>query len=611
MYIIGTSGHIDHGKTSLIKALTGIDCDRLPEEKKREMTIDLGFADIEYPEFGTVSIIDVPGHERFIRNMTAGAWGIDLALLVVAADDGWMPQTEDHFKVLDYLGIERMIVVLTKTDIASPEAVTLVEEEVKTRLAGTKFKDCDIAKVSSKTGSGIDELKDIIFGNLKKLTRAGDAGKPYLFIDRVFESKGHGTVITGTLRNGSFFENDEVTILPRNAAARIKTIESHHHALGEGTASRRTALNLHGVRVEELKRGHIIVKNNFFTGSSDILANIKLSDTKKTLRNNHGIEILAGTYSIKGKIILLNNSSGTEPHAPQNEITIRIRLEEKWFFYPGESFIITNPGGYRIIGGGRIIIPDYNSADKKALKNRLNMVKNFSAGEIIEFIIRTRFSLSATLLKAMFPYENKLIDNILSQLEKAGSVLKIDELVIDKEYYDNLKSKTADIIRKNAGLNLKEISHTAGADTDITKIIISEIQKNISLIEKEGKYFVSESVSAETLTDDKKRILSQLKAKGAEGMELDKIKDSVLTGKLKELVKLGFAVIMDGNIIYHLEIYNSLKAKIIRLFDTRERITIADAKECTALSRKYLIPLLNKIEHDGFVKRLGDFRVKA
>ena len=611
MYIIGTSGHIDHGKTSLIKALTGIDCDRLPEEKQREMTIDIGFADIEYPEFGTVSIIDVPGHERFIRNMTAGAWGIDLALLVVAADDSWMPQTEDHFKVLDYLGIERMIVVLTKTDIADSEAISFVEEEVKSRLADTKFKNCDIVKVSSKTGSGIDELKKVIFNNLKKLTRAKDAEKPYLFIDRVFESKGHGTVVTGTLKNGSFFEDDEVTILPRNAAVRIKNIESHHHSFEEGTPSRRTALNLHGVRVDELKRGHIIVKNNFFTGSSDILVRIKLSDAKKPVKNNQGIEILIGTYSIKGKIILLNNSSGTENSDAQNEITIRIRLDEKWFFYPGESFIITNPGGYRIIGGGKIIIPDYSSADKKAIKSGLNLIKDFTAKEIAEFIVRTRYSVSAALLKATFPYENKLIDDIVSQLDKAGSIIKIDELILDKVYYDNLKSKTADIIKKNAGLNLKEIADAAGADINITKIIIRGIQKNINIIEKEGKYFVSDSVSAETLTDDKKRILSLLKAKGAEGMELDKIKDSALTAKLKELVKLGFAVILDGNIIYHLETYNGLKSRIISLFDTRESITIADAKECTNLTRKYLIPLLNKIEHDGFVKRLGDLRVKV
>ncbi|MBN2402851.1 MAG: selenocysteine-specific translation elongation factor [Spirochaetes bacterium] len=612
MYIIGTSGHIDHGKTSLILALTGIDCDRLPEEKQREMTIDIGFADIEYPDFGNVSIIDVPGHERFIRNMAAGAWGIDLALLVIAVDDSWMPQTEDHFKVIDYLGIERMIVVLTKTDIADQETIEITEEEVKERLTNTRFKNYDIVKVSSKTGSGIDELKKIIYNNLKKLSRTEDAGKPYLFVDRAFESKGHGTVITGTLKNGSFFENDELTVLPGNVKVRIKTIESHHHALNEGTPSRRTALNLHGIRVDELKRGQIIVKNNFFTGSADIIAAIKLSGIKKSIKNNHGIEILIGTYSIRGKIILLSDLVNEENEARQNEILVRIKLDDKWFFFPGESFIITNPGGYRIIGGGKVIIPDYAIIkDKKSLKKKINLFTDLSLKGIIEFFIKIKVSTTSDEIKARLPYKNKYIENTISEFQKAGSIVKIDELILDKEYYTDLKNKILEIIKKNVGLNIKEISDIADADLNISKIIIREIQNSNNILEKEGRYFANDSVTVETLTDDKKKILQQLKEKGTEGIDIDKIKDDSMKKKIKDLIRPGFAVSLDGNIIYHPEVYNDLKKKIIGLFDTRERITIADAKECTSLSRKYLIPLLNKIESDGLIKRLGDFRVKV
>ena len=261
MYIVGTSGHIDHGKTSLIRALTNIDCDRLPEEKSREMTVDIGFANIEYPKFGTVSIIDVPGHERFIRNMVVGAWGIDLALLVVAVDDGWMPQTEDHFRVLSLLGIERIVTVLNKIDMADEEMIDYVTAEVQDRLSGSRYADADIVRVSSKTGDGIAELRDVILNNLRRLTHAADAHKPYLFVDRVFASKGYGTIVTGTLKNGTFRDEDAVTLLPLARESRIKKIESHYHELAEGVPSQRTALNLTGVSSDELSRGDIVVKN--------------------------------------------------------------------------------------------------------------------------------------------------------------------------------------------------------------------------------------------------------------------------------------------------------------------------------------------------------------
>ncbi|MDY6970491.1 MAG: selenocysteine-specific translation elongation factor, partial [Spirochaetota bacterium] len=278
MYIVGTSGHIDHGKTSLIKAMTGVDCDRLPEEKAREMTIDIGFSQIEYPKLGTVSIIDVPGHERFIRNMVVGASGIDLAILVIAVDDGWMPQTEDHYRVIELLGVERIIVALNKIDLVDQEMIEYVIEEVKERLEDTRFHDVDIVQVSSKTGKGIEELKEILKKNLLQLAKVFDADKPFLFIDRVFASKGYGSILTGTLKNGRFQQDDLVTLLPSKKEARIKRIESHNQELTQGNPAQRIALNLSGVSTDNLERGYIIIKNNFFVESNDFIAGIRLLD---------------------------------------------------------------------------------------------------------------------------------------------------------------------------------------------------------------------------------------------------------------------------------------------------------------------------------------------
>jgi selenocysteine-specific elongation factor len=610
MYIVGTSGHIDHGKTSLIKALTGTDCDRLPEEKEREMTIDIGFAQLEYSKFGTVSVIDVPGHERFIRNMVAGAWGIDLALLVIAVDDSWMPQTEDHFRVIELLGIQRMIVVLTKIDIADQEIIEIVEEDIKERLSNTKFADCDFIKVSSKTGAGIDDLKNSIRKNLEKLTKAANTWKPYLFVDRVFESKGHGTIVTGTLKNGAFNENDEVAILPGSIKARIKKIESHHHAINEGAPSQRTALNLHGVSVDDLKRGNIIVKQNFFTESDDVIASIKLLEINKEIKNNLGIEILIGTSAIKGKLILLNNAE--EKQEPAKELTVRIKFDSQWAFYTGELFIITNPGGYRIIGGGRIILPDFKAiTEKKSLRSSLQMLKQFTPKEIIEFYVKIKPAIAKEEIKTRLPDSNKDIDKAIADLLKADLIVQKGDFISDRIYYNDSKNKIADIINKNTGLNIKEISDIAGVGQDIVRFILPELLNENMILEKDGKYFSGDLVTPDTLPEDKKKILQQLKAMAADGMELEKAGNDSAKKSLKDLIRLGFAVSLDGNIIYHFEIYNDLKNKVMALFNGRERITIAEAREPTGLSRKYLIPLLNRIEDDGLIKRLGDFRVKV
>ncbi len=361
-----------------------------------------------------------------------------------------------------------------------------------------------------------------------------------------------------------------------------------------------------------LKRGNILVKQNFFTESADIIANIKLSGIKKIIKNNHEIEVLIGTSGIKGKIILLDNPVNTENDIQKNEFFARIKFDDKFFFFPGEPFIITNPGGYRIIGGGKVILPDYNTLkDKKILKKKINLLKTLSIKEIIELLIKIKVSITTDEIKARLPYENKFIDNCISELQKTDSIIKIDDNIIDKDVFADLKNKISEIIKKNIGLNIKEISDIAETEINISKIIIREIQNNSGILEKDGRYFADDSVTIETLPDDKKKILLELKEKGADGMDLDKIKDDSAKKKIKDLIRLGFAVSLDGTIIYHLETYEDLKKKIIGLFESRERISISDARDCTSLSRKYLIPLLNRIEHDGLIKRLGDFRIKV
>ncbi len=605
MYIVGTSGHIDHGKTSLIRALTGIDCDRLPEEKAREMTIDIGFASIEYPKFGRVGVIDVPGHERFIRNMVAGAWGIDLVLLVVAVDDGWMPQTEDHFRVISFLGVERLIAVLNKIDLADGEMIDFVAAEVEEKLSATRFAGADIVRVSSKTGEGIEELRAAILKNIKKLPKAEDAHRPYLFIDRVFAGKGYGTVVTGTLKNGRFTEDEEVTVLPLRLPARIKKIESHHEALQEGIPSQRTALNLAGVSVEDLERGFAVVRHNFFTDSSEIIAHIALLDQTREVKNNLGIEVLIGTSSIKGRLILMDETAGDNFHA-------RIRLDEPWFFYPGEPFVLTLPGGFRILGGGIVLLPDFGGVrDRRFARRALSELKSHSQEEIAALITALHRYVPLERLTGMFPQSEKAGERMVDSLVERKRVVRIGGFLADAVFLVEAKESIASAIAGHVGLNIREIADHTGTDVEFCRTILPAVMEERGIVEKDGKFFAGDSITIETLSGEKKEALENLRARGREGMEIDRLADERLRKNIKELVKLGFCVSLDGNIVLHGEVYRELSRAIMGLFDTRDRISVPEAKDATGLSRKFILPLLNRIEGDGLVRRVGDFRIKA
>ncbi len=606
MYIIGTSGHIDHGKTLLIKQLSGVDCDRLPEEKSRKITIDIGFASIELPRFGVVSIIDVPGHERFIRNMVAGAWGIDIALLVVAVDDGWMPQTEDHFRVLQLLDIERIIVVLNKIDLADSEMMEFVEEEVKQKLEDTPYHDADMVQVSSKSGEGIDVLKETIAANLRQLPRLANSEKPYLFIDRVFSPKGVGTVVTGTLKNGIFHENDTVGILPLNREVKIRRIESHYSQQQEGNPSERTALNLTGVSFDELHRGHVVYRRNFFVESRNVVVKIQLLQGK-ALKNNAEIELLAGTVLTRGKCNYLDQKD-----RGRQEFMAVIKLKEPWYFFTGERFILTNPGGYRILGGGMVLFPGYDNTWKKTIRDKSHLLTTFTTPELMRFNVSARKWMARKDVFSMFRENDKTLEKHLSELEENGLVKIFNDHVIDSEDYNNSVARITETIENNSGININEISDLAGVDLPICKIALPYIMESEKILEKDGKFFTGESITADQLDGSMKAILDEVLGNGSEGLELEKIKDRKKKDIAKRLVKLGFLTSLDGNIVYHQSVYTDLRDRVMTLFDRQDTVTVPEAKEAAGgLSRKYIIPLLNRIEDEGLIKRLGDVRVKS
>jgi selenocysteine-specific elongation factor len=352
MFTVGTAGHVDHGKSTLVKALTGIDPDRLPEEKAREMTIDLGFASLKLPDGPEVSIVDVPGHERFIKNMLAGVGGIDLALLVIAADEGVMPQTREHLAILDLLQVRHGLVALTKKDLVEPDWLELVAEEVAGTLEGTALEGARILPVSSATGEGLPDLLQAMAQLLQDVPARPDLGQPRLPIDRVFTLAGFGTVVTGTLIDGSLRMGEEIEILPQRKRSRIRGLQTHNRKVEVAPPGGRTAVNLGGVTVEEVRRGNVIARPGQLKPTRALDVRLRLiPDALRGLENNDEVDLFTGASEALARVALLE---GKELR-PGAQGWVRLRLRDALPIATGDKFILRLPSPSATLGGGEVV----------------------------------------------------------------------------------------------------------------------------------------------------------------------------------------------------------------------------------------------------------------
>src|SRR5438876_595910 len=372
--VVGTAGHIDHGKTSLVKALTGTDTDRLPEEKARGITIDLGFAFLEEPDGLTIEVVDVPGHERFVKNMLAGVGGIDLAMLVIAADEGVMPQTREHLAICSLLHIRTGLVVLTKTDTVESDWIELVRDDVATLVRGTFLEGAPVVPVSAKTGAGLDELRATLRRLAETVPARGTDQLPRLPIDRVFTIKGFGTVVTGTLAAGALGVDDRVEVFPRGLVAKVRGLQAHGHAVERAVAGQRTAINLQGLERAAVERGDVI--GHAGTLSAVMLVDVvleMLADAPRALKNRDRVRLHAGTSEIMARALLLE---GTEL-APGGRGFARLRLEAPLVALAGDRFVIRSYSPIVTIGGGTLLDTDPPRLKRPA---RLAHLKILEAG---------------------------------------------------------------------------------------------------------------------------------------------------------------------------------------------------------------------------------------
>jgi selenocysteine-specific elongation factor len=387
MHVIGTAGHVDHGKSTLVLALTGIDPDRLREEKEREMTIDLGFAWLTLPNGDPVGIIDVPGHRDFVENMLAGVGGIDAALFIVAADEGVMPQTREHLAILDLLGVSRGVVALTKTDLAESEDwIELVAADVSETLDGSVLQGSPIIPVSARTGQGLDDLTAALQEMLSQVEPRHDRGRPRLPIDRVFTISGFGTVVTGTLTDGSFAVGQEVEILPKGLGARVRGLQTHKEKVERTVPGSRVAMNLSGVSKGELARGDVVTTPGWLRGT--VLVDVQLRylpSAPRPLRHNAQLKFFTGAAETLARVRLL----GQDELPPGETGWAQLRLQDPVAMVKGDRFIVRLPSPPATVGGGTAIDPHPGRRHRRTRPEVISRLETLSQGSPAEILLQS------------------------------------------------------------------------------------------------------------------------------------------------------------------------------------------------------------------------------
>ena len=381
--IIGTAGHIDHGKTTLIKALTGCNTDRWKEEQERGITIDLGFAFFDLPNGDRAGIVDVPGHEKFIHNMVAGVVGMDMVLLVIAADEGIMPQTKEHMDILHLLGIQKCIVVLNKIDLVDPEWLELMEEEVRDQLQDTFLKDAPVVKVSSVTGEGLKELTDeIVKMETSEVQEKEIHTIPRLPIDRVFTISGFGTIVTGTLISGIIRKDDTLQLYPWNAPCKVRNIQVHGKNVDECSAGQRVAVNLTGIKKEDISRGDVLASSNSMKGTTLLDVKLKiLKDSNRIVKNRSRLHLFTGTSEVLCRAILLDRD---ELKAGE-ECFAQLRLEQELALRKGDRFVVRFYSPMETIGGGEVLEPN-PKAKRRFKEAALEELRRKEAGSSVDVV---------------------------------------------------------------------------------------------------------------------------------------------------------------------------------------------------------------------------------
>ena len=605
--ILGTAGHIDHGKTTLVKALTGVDTDRLPEEKRRGITIDLGFAPLELEGIGTVGIVDVPGHEAFVRTMVAGATGIDMALLVIAADEGIMPQTREHLAILDHLGVSRGVVALTKSDMADGDWIDLVRSEVTSVLEGTGLAGARIVPVSATRGEGIAELRRALTAVAKEVP-ARDTGDLFrLPIDRVFTMKGTGTVVTGTVWSGSLSDGSTVRIMPWDRETRVRGLQTHGRAVPEIRAGDRAAIALVGVEVEELSRGFVLVNDPAWETTRMLRAEVTLQPDVK-LGPRTRVRFHIGTSEVGARIIVIPpalRSGGDEgSEARDLLLSARVVLDSPVLLRSGDRFVLRRSSPLETIGGGVVIDPLPPKRAKPwpvglSSKDRLDrmVAESGVAGAEIKRLPQ-RLGIKPSAIASLKTIGVQVADRLW-----AASVIDDAGKLIRKHVAEHHRAKP---LEKGAPIN--ELRAKARVPDALFDHVLAELVESRKLSNDAGVIRQPGFSAGLSNAEDKiaKAAIAELQSAGAEPpsvAELATRHGPQVANVLRFLERTGEVVQVEQGRYYTKGALDAVLGKLRSIMPEDREYTPAEIREALGTSRKFLIPLLEYADRKGFTIR--------
>jgi len=625
--IVGTAGHIDHGKTALVKALTGIDADRLEEEKRRGITIDIGFAHLELPATNGESIrigfIDVPGHERFVRNMLAGIGGIDLVLLVIAADESIKPQTREHFDICRLLAVRGGITALTKSDLVDKETLDVARLEVEEFVRGS-FLDVSrapIVEVSSMTGAGLEQLKQ----ELRKLAQdvAGRDSRiiPQLPIDRVFSMKGFGTVVTGTLIAGTIRKEDELEIFPQQTKIRVRGIHVHGQPMDEAVAGQRTAVNLAGASVEELTRGMVLSPPATFEPTKRLDVSLSLLQSAKPLKQRARTHFHSYTMESIAEVFLYEEN----PLAPGDEAFAQLRLAGSTLLLPGDRFIIRQFSPVMTIGGGVVLdnAPPLKVRDKAAHLDFLSILKTGSRADVLQARVKRAERRGMNIADAV-AQTGCMSQEIITTASAIPNIVQIGESLVSASAIEQIGaaivSTLDDFHRQNclvSGMSKEELRDRLAVPALIFETILDQafkankVELAGDLVRLPGRGVVMKDEEAESKSIIENAFASAgLKVPALKdilaGLKIDKVRAQKIVTLLlrdKTLIKIS------DDLVFHSSALQNLKNCLSSEKTKSPKIDVARFKDVTGVSRKYAIPLLEYLDREHITRRVGNERL--
>ncbi len=592
MRTVATAGHVDHGKSSLVLALTGTDPDRFPEEKARGLTIDLGFAFTTLPSGTEIGFVDVPGHVRFIKNMLAGVGAVDTALLVVAANEGWMPQSEEHLRILELLGIRHGLTALTKADVVDEETLEIARLELDDHLAGTLFADAPIIAVDSRSGRGLAQLREALDKVIGAAPPASDRGRPRLWVDRAFAARGAGTVVTGTLAGGRLEVDDEVVLEPGLHRARVRGLESRHEKLAVAEPGSRVALNLAGVEHHDVERGHAVVRPGQWHESATVDVALSILPGESVKRRAR-LQVYVGSGEHNAVFRALDDDNRFA----------RLRFTQRLVLAPGDRVVLRDPGSARTIGGAEVLDVDPTGRARDAAAGlELPLLPRLLAARQWLRIDDLRGPLTGLGAEEA----EEALDAIVS----SGAAVRLGTWLVTREQLDDITAQAEKVVLAHHGEQPLQPGIEMPALASILRIPVERVRLALEShptlrIERGAVRHVDHRGRA---SDDPEaqRLLAALAAAPFSPPSATEV--GVAIDVARALVREGAAVDLDG-VLFAADALEQARDLIVTALRERGTLTVSDARDILQSTRKYVLPLLNRLDAEGVTRRRGDDRV--